>query len=130
MGKQKDRYRAWGEAEMNAWLAGDVEASVDCFSEDCSRVSVDPFGNHRIIHGREALREAYHQKSSDWHNKKLISIEVLSAKKERAILNSWKSWTNSVGQEMACNYINIVKLDQNDRCTEYMEWKVVKVRSE
>ena len=130
MGKQKDRYRRWGEAEMNAWLLGDVEASVDCFSEDCTRVSVNPFGNHKIIQGREALREAYGDKASYWYNRKLISFEVLSANKERGILHSWKSWTNKEGQDMACNYISIIKLDRNDRCTDYSEWNVVKAKEE
>jgi len=128
MGKQKKRYRSWGEAEMNAWLSGDVETSVDCFSEDCARVSVNPFGNHRIIQGREALRAAYGDKASGWHNRKFISFEVLSANKERAVLHSWKSWTNNEGQDMACNYISVVKLDRNDRCTDYSEWNVVMAR--
>ena len=113
---------------MNAWLSGDVEASVACFSEDGLRISVHPFGNHRKIEGRQALREAFQQKAMDWRKKRLISFEVMSANKERAIFHSWKSWTNSEGQDMACNYIQLVKLNAKDQCSEYTEWNVVKAR--
>ena len=130
MGKQKDRYKAWAEAEMNAWLSGDIDASVACFAENCSRVAVNPFGKHRKIQGLDALRETYHDKATNWRNKNLISFEVLSANKVRGIIHSWKSWTNQGGRDMACTYINIVKLDEDNRCTEYKEWNVVRTKEE
>jgi len=130
MGKQKDRYGKWAETEMNAWLSGDVEASVACYSDDCTRISVNPFGDDTIIQGSEAIRTAYADKAANWQNKQLISFEVLSANKEQPIFHAWKSWTTVEGKEKACTYIQIVKLDRKNRCTEYREWNVVKVRDE
>ena len=87
MGKQKDRYSKWAETEMKAWLSGDVEASVACYSPDCTRISVNPFGDDSIIQGRAAIRTAYEDKAANWQNKRPISYEVLSANKERAIIS-------------------------------------------
>jgi len=44
------------------------------------------------------------------------------------ILRAWVSWTDKDGQQWACNYINIVSLDENDKCTKYMEWNVADVK--
>jgi hypothetical protein len=129
MGKQKKRYLAWAESEMDAWLAGDVESSVACFSADGARISLDPFGDHSIVQGGQALRKAYEEKAANWHNKKVISLEVLSANEQRAVIHAWKSWTTSEGEEKACTYIQLVKLDKRDQCTEYREWNMVKIKN-
>ena len=128
MVKQKDRYKAWGEALMNAWLEGDVEAEMDLWAEDCTYTAVDPFGEHSTAQGRDALRQGSENMAANWSNKKLIEHKVLSANKERGIFHTWVSWTSKDGREMACTYINIVSLDENDQCTKYTEWNVAKAR--
>ena len=128
MAKQKERYKAWGEAHMNAWVKGDVEAEMDFWAEDCAYMSVNPFGEHSAVQGREAIRQDFESMSANWSNKKLMENEVLSANKERGIFHTWVSWTSKDGKEWACTYINIVSLDENDKCTKYTEWNVVKAK--
>ena len=130
MAKQKDRYKAWGEASMNAWLEEDVEAQMELWAEDCTYTAVDPFGEHSMFQGREAFRQSFERMSANWSNKKLIENEILSANKERGIFHTWVSWTAKDGKEWACTYINIVSLDENDQCTEYTEWNVVKAKED
>jgi ketosteroid isomerase-like protein len=130
VGKQKDRYQAWSEAAINAWVNGDVEAALDGWAEDCIRIGVDPFGDDWTINGRDALREAYQGWSENWSDKKVIYNEVLSANKERGILNTWLRWTNKDRKEMSCTFICIVKLDENDQCREYREWNVVRAKED
>ena len=124
MVKQKERYRIWEESFAKAWVSGDMEAMMACWAEECSHTAVDPFGEHKTTTGREAIRALYAQKAASREDKKLIEHEVLSANKERGILHRWVSWTNEDGQEWACTHINIVQLDEHDRCTKYTEWNV------
>jgi len=128
--KQKERYKAWGKAYTSAWVSGDVEAMMDCWAQDCIHIAFDPFGDHRITQGREALRELYADKAANRSNKKLIEHEVLSANKERGIFHTWVSWTTKDGEEWACTHINIVHLDENDRCAKYTEWNVAWAKEE
>lgn len=124
MAKQKERYKAWAAAYAKAWVAGDVEAMMACWAQECSHTAVDPFGEHGTTTGREAIRALYANKSASRDNRKLIEHEVLSANKKRGILHRWVSWTSENGQEWACTHINIVHLDKNDQCTKYREWNV------
>jgi hypothetical protein len=128
--KQKERYGAWGEAMMNAWVEGDVEAAMEGWAEDCTTTAVDPFGNHRTSQGLEAVRQGLEHMATKWSNRKLIENKVLSANKKRGILHTWTSWTSGDGQEMACTFINILSLDKNDRCSKYTEWNVVKKKKD
>jgi hypothetical protein len=128
--KQKKRYQAWSDTAINAWVEGDVEAAVNSWADECTRTGADPFGEHWTIQGRDALREVFAGWSENWSNKKVIKNEVLSANKERGILHTWLSWTNKNGKDVACTYICIVRLDQNDKCTEYREWNVVETKED
>jgi len=128
MGKQKDRYQAWADAHMQAWIEGDVEARLDLYTENSTYLAMHPFGDHTTAEGLEAMRRGEEAMAANWSDKKVIENEVLSANKERGILHTWVSWTAKDGQEWACTYINIIHLDENDNCTSYTEWNVVEAK--
>jgi ketosteroid isomerase-like protein len=128
--KQRKRYQEWSNTVINALVEGDVEAAMNGWAEDCIRIGVDPFEEHWIIKGRDALREAFENWAENWSNTKVIKTEILSAHKARGIFNTWLSWTNSEGKNMSCTFICIVNLDKNDKCTEYREWNVVRAKEE
>ena len=130
MGKQTDRYQAWGDAHIQAWVAGDVDAVMDSYAENCTRIAMNPFGDHWTFKGKEAIRQVIEGMAKKWSDKKVIENEVLSANKERGILHTWTSWTRKDGKQAACTYINIIHLDKNDKCTNYTEWDVVMVKEE
>ena len=99
-----------------------------CWAQDCCHISIDPFGEHRTTRRRKAIRELYENKSANWRDKKLNERQVLSANKERGILNTWVSWTAKDGQEWACNYISMIHLDEQNKCAKYTEWNVARAR--
>jgi hypothetical protein len=130
MGKQIDRYQAWADAHIQAWAEGDVDAGMDSYSENCTYTAMNPFGDHRTVEGHEAMRQGEVAMAENWSDKKVIKNEVLSANNERGILHTWVSWTVKDGKEWACTFINIIHLDENDKCTKYIEWNVAKVKED
>lgn len=130
MGKQIDRYQAWGDAHIQAWAEGDVDAQMDSYTENCTRIAMNPFGDHWTVEGKEAIRQVIEGMATNWSDKKVLENQVLSANKERGILHTWCSWTTKDGKQAACTYINIIHLDENDKCTKYTEWDVVETKEE
>ncbi|MCP4210005.1 MAG: nuclear transport factor 2 family protein [Halieaceae bacterium] len=125
MGKQKDRYHAWGYAHHQAWAAGDVDAVMDTYAESSIMISMSPFGDHWTAEGKEAIREVW-EGTPKLSDKKIIEIDVLSANKERGIVHGWTSWTSEDGKKWACTHIMIVHLDENDKCTKQQDWDLAK----
>jgi len=130
VGKQKDRYKAWGDASMKAWQEDDVEAQMELWADGCTYTAAHPFGEHSESQGLEAFRRSFEGMTANWSDKKLIENQLLSANKERGIFHTWQSWVSKDGSEWACTFINIVSLDENDRCTKYKEWNVAKTRED
>ncbi len=130
MGKQKDRYQTWADDHIQAWAGGDVAAGLDGYAENCTYTAMNPFGDHKKFEGHEAWRRSEEGMAANWSNKKIIKNEVLSANKERGILHTWVSWTTRDDKEWACTFINIIHLDENDKCTKYTEWNVAEAKKD
>lgn len=125
MSINEERYRTWGDAMLQAFADGDVEVMASKWAEDGSWTSIDPFGEHRTRQGREAIYEAMQEMFAQTEQRHVLKNELLSATEERGILNAWVEWKAEDGAEVACNFIYVVALDEDDRSISYQEWNVV-----
>ena len=68
------RYKNWSEAAFKAFLESDVGAQVSIWAEGCTRTAIDAFGEHAVIHGQDAIREA----AKNWASakKRLQSLQL------------------------------------------------------
>lgn len=123
------RYKAWSEAMLKTAIHGDVDAQVSIWAEDCTRTAIDAFGEHDMIQGRDAIREAAKSWAS-WKDLRILKNEILSAGEEKGIGNAVVRWTGGDGKEWSCDFIYMITLDKNDRCVSYTEWNVVKPKGE
>lgn len=123
------RYKTLSEAMFKTFVEGDVEAQVSLWAEGCTRTSIDAFGEHSVIQGQDAIREAAKGWAS-WKDLRLLKNEILSTSEEKGIGNAVVRWTGSDGREWSCDFIYVITLDENDRCVSYIEWNVVKPKGE
>lgn len=124
---QHERYLAWSQASINAFVDRDVDMQVSLWNKACTRTAIDAFGDDNTVQGREALRKMA-QKWATVDSLRLLKNELLSATEEQGIGNALVRWKEGEGKEYACNSIYIVTLDDEDRCVSYTEWNVVKSR--
>jgi len=125
--KPENRYLAWSQAVFQAFTDGDTEGQLAHWAENCTRTAIDPFGEHHVVKGKDAILEL----AEIWatvNDMRLLKNEILSVSDERGIGNANVRWTGKDGEEYACNFIYIITLDEEDKCTNYTEWNVVRSR--
>lgn len=128
MTKLEERYKAWFDASNKILVAGDVDTYVSLWAEDCTRTTIDAFGDHHTIQGREAIRKEAEGWVAGMNNPQLLKNELLSATVEKGIGNAVVRWTLNDGREASCDFIYVITLDENGQCVSYTEWNVVKTR--
>ena len=130
MTKLEKRYQTWGDASFEAYVKEDVEAEVSLWAENCTFTVIDAFGEHQIIQGKAAHRKYVEDWVSRTNNFQILKNEILSASQEKGIGNAIVRWTGSDGNEFSCNFIYMMTLDADNRCTSFAEWNVVKKREQ
>ena len=125
--KQEERYKAWSESAFKAFIEGDVDVPQTLLAENYKWMNIDAFGEHHISQGPEAILQ---MTAENWgmKNPRLLKNELICASKEKGVFNAIIRWTDGDNKEWASDFIYVITLDENDRCTSYTEWNVVNSR--
>ena len=121
------RYKMWGDAMMKAFIDGDGDKQISFWTDNYKWMNIDAFGEHHIRQGWDAIRQGTPE---NWgmNNLRLLKNELICASEEKGVFNAIIRWTDGDNKEWASDFIYVITLDENDRCTSYTEWNVVRAR--
>ncbi len=110
-----DRFTGWVERYISAWNSNDPDEIASLFSEEATYLT-EPFAGPWI--GRERIVQGWLE-HKDEPGDGAFDYEILVARGELGIVKGITRY-KTTGAE----YHNLweVRLDDEDRCTEFVEW--------
>jgi ketosteroid isomerase-like protein len=112
-----DDVQAWLDAYVGAWRSYDLRAIGALFTEDATYAYHPWDEGEEVVRGRDAIVANWleEQDSPDsWEG----HYRPLMVEGERAVATGTTSYTNG---ELYWN-LWVLRLDENNRCAEYVEW--------